>query len=201
MTDPSIGRSTVIGPRYKWLVLSNTTIGMLLATLNTTSLIIALPVIFRGIHLNPLQASSFPYLLWVMMGYSLMSAAVVVTVGRIGDIFGRVKMYNLGFAWFTLGAILLSIVWSTGTTGALELVILRMFQAIGGAILMANSAAIVTDAFPSEQLRFALGINMAGGSSAPSWESSWADCSPKWAGAGSSSPMCLLASSARYGLT
>ena len=99
-------RSTVVGPRYKWVVLSNTTIGVLLATLNATSLIIALPVIFRGIHLNPLQAANFPYLLWIMMGYMLVSAAVVVTVGRIGDMFGRVKMYNLGFAWFTVGAIL-----------------------------------------------------------------------------------------------
>ena len=99
-------RSGVVGPHYKWVVLSNTTVGVLLATLNATSLIIALPVIFRGIHLNPLQPSNFPFLLWIMMGYMLVSAAVVVTVGRIGDIFGRVKMYNLGFAWFTLGAIL-----------------------------------------------------------------------------------------------
>jgi len=156
-------RSTVVGPHYKWVVLSNTTIGVLLATLNATSLIIALPVIFRGIHLDPLKASNFPYLLWIMMGYMLVSAAVVVTVGRIGDMFGRVKMYNLGFAWFTVGAILLSMVWSTGSSGALELVILRMFQAIGGALLMANSAAIITDAFPSEQLGFALGMNMVAG--------------------------------------
>jgi MFS family permease len=136
---------------------------MLLATLNGTSLIIALPVIFRGIHLDPLQPASFPYLLWIMMGYMLVSAAVVVTVGRIGDMFGRVKMYNLGFAWFTVSAILLSTVWSTGTNGALELVILRMVQAIGGALLMANSAAIITDAFPAEQLGFALGMNMVVG--------------------------------------
>ena len=156
-------RSTAVGPRYKWVVLSNTTVGMLLATLNGTSLIIALPVIFRGIHLNPLQPASFPYLLWIMMGYMLVSAAVVVTVGRIGDIFGRVRMYNLGFAWFTVSAILLSAVWSTGTNGALELVILRMVQAIGGALLMANSAAIITDAFPAEQLGFALGMNMVVG--------------------------------------
>ena len=156
-------QSTVVGPRYKWVVLSNTTIGMLLATLNGTSLIIALPVIFRGIHLDPLQPASFPYLLWIMMGYMLVSAAVVVTVGRIGDMFGRVKMYNLGFAWFTVSAILLSTVWSTGTNGALELVILRMVQAIGGALLMANSAAIITDAFPAEQLGFALGMNMVVG--------------------------------------
>ncbi|MGD0198968.1 MAG: MFS transporter [Solirubrobacteraceae bacterium] len=149
-----------VGPRYKWVVLSNTTVGVLLATLNGTSLIIALPVIFRGIHLNPLLASNFPYLLWIMMGYMLVSAAIVVTVGRIGDMFGRVRMYNLGFAWFTVGAILLSLVWSKGSTGALELVILRMFQAIGGALLMANSAAIITDAFPAEQLGLALGMNM-----------------------------------------
>jgi MFS family permease len=154
---------TAVGPRYKWVVLSNTTIGMLLATLNATSLMIALPVIFRGIHLNPLQPANFPYLLWIMMGYMLVSAAVVVTVGRIGDMFGRVRMYNLGFAWFTISAILLSAVWSTGSTGALELVILRMVQAIGGALLMANSAAIITDAFPAEQLGFALGMNMVVG--------------------------------------
>ena len=155
--------SRVVGPHYKWVVLSNTTVGVLLATLNGTSLMIALPVIFRGIHLDPLQPANFPYLLWIMMGYVLVSAAVVVTVGRIGDMFGRTKMYNLGFAWFTLGAVLLSAVWSTGSTGALELVILRMFQAIGGALLMANSAAIITDAFPAEQLGLALGMNMVAG--------------------------------------
>ncbi len=150
----------VVGRYYKWVVLSNTTVGVLLATLNGTSLMIALPVIFRGIHLNPLAASNFPYLLWIMMGYVLVSAAVVVTVGRIGDMYGRTRMYNLGFAWFTLGAVLLSVVWSKGSTGALELVILRMFQAIGGALLMANSAAIITDAFPADELGLALGMNM-----------------------------------------
>ena len=160
MTVSAPGGSPVVGPRYKWVVLSNTTIGVVLASLNATSLLIALPVIFRGIHLNPLQPANFPFLLWIMMGYLLVSAAVVVTVGRIGDIFGRVRMYNLGFAWFTVGAIALSLVWSTGPAGALELVFLRMFQAIGGALLMANSAAIITDAFPAEQLGLALGMNM-----------------------------------------
>jgi MFS family permease len=149
-----------VGRHYKWVVLSNTTIGVLLSSLNASSLMIALPVIFRGIHLNPLAASSFPYLLWMMMGYMLVLAAVVVTVGRIGDIFGRVKMYNLGFAWFTAASILLSVVWSTGATGAMELVVFRMVQAVGGALLFANSAAIITDAFPSEELGFALGTNM-----------------------------------------
>jgi MFS family permease len=160
MSVAAPARAPIVGPRYKWVVLSNTTVGVLLSSLNATSLIIALPVIFRGIHLNPLVPANSSYLLWVMMGYMLMSAAVVVTVGRIGDIYGRVRMYNLGFAWFTVGAILLSLVWSTGSSGALELVFLRMFQAIGGALLMANSAAIITDAFPSKQLGFALGINM-----------------------------------------
>ncbi len=160
MSAPAPAPSPVVGPHYKWVVLSNTTIGVVLATMNATSLIIALPVIFRGIHLDPLSPANFPYLLWILMGYMLVSAAVVVTVGRIGDIFGRVKMYNLGFAWFTVGAILLSLVWSHGSTGALELVFLRMFQAIGGALLMANSAAIITDAFPADQLGLALGTNM-----------------------------------------
>jgi MFS family permease len=149
-----------VGPRYKWIVLSNTTIGVLLSSLNASSLMIALPVIFRGIGLDPLAPANFPYLLWMMMGYMLVVAALVVTVGRIGDIFGRVRMYNLGFAWFTVASILLSCVWGTGAEGAMQLVIFRMVQAVGGALLFANSAAIITDAFPSEQLGFALGTNM-----------------------------------------
>jgi EmrB/QacA subfamily drug resistance transporter len=156
----SAQRTVEVGPHYKWLVLSNTTIGVVLASMNATSLIIALPVIFRGIQLNPLDPSNFPFLLWILMGYMLITAVLVVTVGRIGDMFGRVRIYNLGFAWFTLGSILLSIVWSHGSDGALELVFMRMFQAIGGTCLMANSAAIITDAFPSEELGLALGINM-----------------------------------------
>lgn len=158
MTAPTT--DAPLGARYKWTVLSNTTIGVVLASMNATSLIIALPVIFRGIDLNPLDPANFPYLLWIMMGYMLVTAALVVTVGRIGDIFGRVRMYNLGFAVFTLGSILLSVVWSHGSAGAMELVLMRMFQAIGGAMLMANSAAIITDAFPTEQLGLALGVNM-----------------------------------------
>jgi MFS family permease len=160
MTVAAPSRKPIVGPHYKWVVLSNTTVGVLLSSMAGTGMMLALPKIFRGINLNPLAAGSSSYLLWIMMGYVLVSAVVVVTVGRIGDIFGRVKMYNLGFAWFTVAAIVLSCVWSTGSNGALELVLLRMFQAIGGALLMANSAAIITDAFPSDQLGFALGINM-----------------------------------------
>ena len=156
----SAPRGEQVGQHYKWVVLSNTTIAVILATMNSTSLIIALPVIFRGINLNPLDASNFPFLLWILMGYMLITAVLVVTVGRIGDMFGRVRIYNLGFALFTLGSIALSLVTSHGSAGALELIFLRMFQAIGGTCLMANSAAIITDAFPSEQLGLGLGINM-----------------------------------------
>jgi EmrB/QacA subfamily drug resistance transporter len=153
-------RGREVGPRYKWVVLSNTTIGVILASMNGTSLIIALPVIFRGIGLNPLDPANFPFLLWILMGYMLVTAVLVVTVGRIGDMFGRVRIYNLGFALFTVGSILLSLVWSHGSAGAVELIVMRMFQAIGGTCLMANSAAIITDAFPTEQLGLGLGINM-----------------------------------------
>lgn len=146
-------------PHYKWVALSNTTLGVLMATLNATSLIIALPVIFRGIHLDPLAPSSFSYLLWILLGYLLMTAVLVVALGRLGDMFGRVKMYNLGFLIFTLGALGAALTWSHGSAGALELIIFRMVQAVGGAMLMANSAAILTDAFPHNQRGMALGVN------------------------------------------
>lgn len=146
-------------PKYKWIALSNTTLGMLMAALNATSLIIALPVIFRGIHINPLSPDSFTYLLWILLGYMLVTAVLVVTLGRLGDMFGRVKMYNLGFIVFTLGALAAALTWSHGSAGALELIIFRMVQAVGGALLMANSAAILTDAFPENQRGMALGIN------------------------------------------
>jgi EmrB/QacA subfamily drug resistance transporter len=151
------------GRSYKWTALSNTTLGMLMASVNSTSLIIALPVIFRGIGVNPLLASSFDELLWVLMGYMLVAATLVVTLGRIGDMFGRVRMYNLGFAIFTLGAVGAALTWSKGGAGALELIIMRMVQAVGGAMLMANSAAILTDAFPEDERGTALGINQIAG--------------------------------------
>ncbi len=146
-------------PRYKWIALSNTTLGMLMAALNATSLIIALPVIFRGIKINPLSPNSFSYLLWILLGYMLVTAVLVVSLGRLGDMYGRVKMYNIGFVIFSLGALLAGFTWSHGSTGALELIIFRMVQAVGGALLMANSAAILTDAFPENQRGMALGIN------------------------------------------
>jgi MFS family permease len=148
---------------YKWIVLSNTTLGALMAFIDASIVIIALPAIFRGIKLDPLQASNTSYLLWVLMGYMVVTAVFVVTFGRLGDMFGRVRMYNAGFAIFTLGSIGLSLVWSTGPAGALELILLRVVQAIGGALLMANSTAVLTDAFPVHERGRAMGINMVSG--------------------------------------
>ncbi len=148
---------------YKWVALSNTTLGILMATINASSLIIALPAVFRGINLDPLDPANFTYLLWVLMGYLLATAVLVVTLGRVGDMFGRVRMYNLGFVIFTLASIGLSVTWSTGAAGAVEIIGMRMVQAVGGAFLMANSAAILTDAFPSDQRGMALGINQIAG--------------------------------------
>src|ERR1700719_335649 len=153
-------QSGTAGMAYKWTALSNTTLGVLIATMNATSILIAMPVIFRGININPLDPSNFSFLLWLLMGYTLVSAILVVTAGRLGDMFGRVRVFNFGFAIFTASAIALSVVWSQGPAGALELIGLRMVQAGGGAMMRASSAAILTDAFPSGQLGFAMGINM-----------------------------------------
>ncbi|HEV2475378.1 MAG TPA: MFS transporter [Candidatus Dormibacteraeota bacterium] len=148
---------------YKWIALSNTTIGMLIATVNATSLLIAMPVIFRGININPLDPANFSYLLWLLMGYMVVSAVLVVTAGRLGDMYGRTRIYNIGFAIFTVAGIGLSLVWSQGSAGAIELIVLRMVQAVGGAMVMASGAAILTDAFPSDQRGLALGINQISG--------------------------------------
>ena len=145
---------------YKWVALSNTTLGMLMATINQSIVIIALPAIFRGIHLNPLVASNTSYLLWILLGFMVVMAVLVVSLGRVGDMFGRVRMYNLGFAVFTLGSILLSVTWMSGSTAALWLIAMRIVQGIGAACLFANSSAILTDAFPPEERGLALGINM-----------------------------------------
>ncbi len=151
------------GSHYKWVALSNTTLGMLSATVNASIVIIALPAIFRGIHLNPLAPGNVSYLLWMLMGYLLVSAVLVVTLGRLGDIYGRVRLYNMGFALFTIGALALPFDPYTGPAGALWLIGWRVFQATGGAMLMANSPAILTDAFPSDQRGMALGISQVAG--------------------------------------
>ena len=148
---------------YKWVALSNTTLGMLAATVNGSIVIISLPAIFRGIHLDPLQPSNVSYLLWMLMGYLVVSAVLVVTLGRLGDIYGRVRMYNMGFAIFGLGALALPFDPFSGPAGALWLIGWRVLQATGGAMLMANSPAILTDAFPSYQRGTAMGINQVAG--------------------------------------
>ena len=149
--------------RYKWVALSNTTLSMTMATIDASIVIIAMPAIFRGIGLNPLGPGNISYLLWMIMGYLLVQSVLVVTLGRLGDMFGRVKIYNLGFVVFTLASIALSLDPMTGGAGALWLIGFRMVQAFGGAMLMANSAAILTDAFPANQRGMALGINQIAG--------------------------------------
>ncbi len=148
---------------YKWIALSNTTLGVLIATINSSILLIALPDIFRGLDINPLQPGNSSYLLWLMMGYMVVTAVLVVSFGRLGDMYGRVKMYNAGFAIFTIFSVALAATWMSGTNGVLWLIVMRVLQGVGGALLMANSSAIITDAFPVEQRGFALGLNMVAG--------------------------------------
>jgi MFS family permease len=156
-------RETGHDDRYKWVALANTTASMFMATLDGSIVIIALPAIFRGIHLDPLAAGNISYLLWMIMGYRLVQAVLVVTVGRLGDMFSRVRIYNAGFVVFTIASILLSFDPFTGGHGALWLIGWRLLQAVGGSMLMANSAAILTDAFPASQRGFALGTNQIAG--------------------------------------
>src|SRR6202453_525927 len=147
------------GKNYKWIALSNTTLGIMMVTINQSILLISLPALFRGIKLNPLIPSNTSYFLWIFMGFILVTAVLVVSLGRVGDIYGRVKMYNLGFAVFTVFSILLSVTWLVGPAGALWIIIMRVFQGVGGAVLFANSTAILTDAFPQDERGKAMGIN------------------------------------------
>src|SRR6201989_1268686 len=147
-------------PFYKWIVLSNTTLGMLLAAINAAIVLISLPAIFRGIGLNPLAPGNVSYLLWMLMGYLVVTAVLVVPFGRLGDMFGRVRIYNLGFVVFTLAAVALSFDPCHLGGGAMWLIGWRVVQGVGGAMLMASSAAILTDAFPANQRGMALGVNM-----------------------------------------
>jgi MFS family permease len=158
-TPPAGKDATNANDRYKWVALSNTTAGVFMSALDGSIVIIALPAIFRGIHLDPLAPGNIAYLLWMIMGYRLVQAVLVVTVGRLGDMFGRVKIYNAGFAVFTVASVLLSFDPFEGAHGALWLIGWRVLQAVGGSMLMANSAAILTDAFPADQRGFALGTN------------------------------------------
>jgi MFS family permease len=144
---------------YKWVALSNTTLGMLVAMINSSILLIALPDIFRGIHLDPLKPGNTSYLLWLILGFLVIMAVLLVSLGRLGDIYGRVRMFNLGFAVFTVFSILLSVTWMHGAAGAIWLIVMRVGQGIGGALVFANSSAILTDAFPQNERGLALGVN------------------------------------------
>ncbi|GAA3521274.1 MFS transporter [Actinocatenispora rupis] len=146
-------------PHYKWVALSNTTLGMLLATINSSIVLISLPAIFNGIHLNPLAPGNVSYLLWMLMGFLLVSAVLVVSLGRLGDLVGRVRMYNLGFVVFTVSSVALALDPLDQGPGALWLIGWRVVQAVGGAMIFANSTAILTDAFPARQRGTALGVN------------------------------------------
>jgi MFS family permease len=145
--------------RYKWIALSNATLAVLFTTLDASITLIAMPDIFRGIKLDPVQASNSFYLLWMILGYLVVASVLVVSLGRLGDMYGRVKIYNLGFVIYTVASLLLTIDWMTGKAGATYLIVFRIMQGLGGACLLANSAAIITDAFPANQRGMALGIN------------------------------------------
>ena len=144
---------------YKWIALSNTTLGVLIATINASILLISLPAIFDGIKIDPLQPSNTNYLLWLILGFLVVTAVLVVSLGRLGDIYGRARTFNLGFAVFTFFSIMLAVTWLKGSSGAMWLIIMRALQGVGGAMLFANSSAIITDAFPANQRGLALGIN------------------------------------------
>jgi MFS family permease len=148
-----------VSPRYKWVALSNTTLGILMATLNSSIVIIAMPAIFRGIQLDPLQPANISYLLWMIMGFMVVTAVLVVSLGRLGDMVGRVRIYNAGFVVFSAASIALALDPMQHGSGALWLILWRVVQGVGAAMLMANSTAILTDAFPVHQRGLALGIN------------------------------------------
>src|SRR5271169_207105 len=145
--------------RYKWIALSNVTLGVLLATLDGSITLIAMPDIFRGIHLDPLVPANSFYLLWMILGFLVVTSVLIVSLGRLGDMYGRVKMYNLGFVIYTLASLVLTVDWLNGRAGATYLIAFRIVQGVGAAFLLANSAAIITDAFPANQRGMALGIN------------------------------------------
>ncbi|MGH9099974.1 MAG: MFS transporter, partial [Acidimicrobiales bacterium] len=168
MSRPENGRGDVgdvvsRDSRYKWVVLTNTTLGVMMATIDTSIMLIALPDVFRGIGIDPLKPGNSFYLLWMILGFMVVTSVLVVSLGRLGDMFGRVRMYNLGFAIYTFFSLVLGVTWMHGTAGAIWLVVMRLFQGVGAAFLIANSSAILTDAFPPGQRGMALGINQITG--------------------------------------
>ena len=160
LTNKTTASISEKGVAYKWIALFNVTLSSLMGTINGSIILVSLPAIFNGIHINPMAPNAFQYLLWILMGYGLVTATLLLSIGRLADIYGRVKLFRLGFLIFTIGSILLYLTPSTGNTGALELIIFRLIQAVGSAFTMANGAAIITDAFPVSERGKALGINM-----------------------------------------
>src|SRR5664280_1391863 len=146
---------------YKWIALFISTLGMLMATIDSSIVLIALPDVFRGIGIDPLEPGNTFYLLWMILGFLVVTSVLVVSLGRMGDIYGRVRIYNLGFAVFTFFSLLLSVTWMHGHAAGVWLIVMRIFQGVGAAMLMANSAAILTDVFPDTQRGLALGVNQA----------------------------------------
>ena len=157
------GREREAEDRYKWVALFNTTLGVLMATIDVSIMLIALPDIFRGIHIDPLKPGNSFYLLWMILSFMVVTSVLVVGLGRLGDMYGRVRMYNLGFAVYTVFSLVLTVTWMSGAAAAIWLVVMRVFQGVGAALLIANSAAILTDAFPENQRGMALGINQVAG--------------------------------------
>ncbi len=160
-TKEADGTLAGLPANYKWIALFISTLGMLMATIDGSIVLIALPDIFRGIGLDPLQPGNTFYLLWMILGFLVITSVLVVSLGRMGDIYGRVRTYNLGFAVFTFFSLMLSITWMTGHAAGDWLIIMRIFQGVGAAMLMANSSAILTDVFPDNQRGMALGVNQA----------------------------------------
>jgi MFS family permease len=159
-TDKANADAQEKGIAYKWIALSNVTLSSLMGTINGSIILISLPAIFNGIKINPMAPDAFQYLLWILMGYGLVTATILLSIGRLADMYGRVKLFRLGFLIFTIGSILLYLTPGTGNTGAIEIIIFRLIQAVGGAFTMANGAAIITDVFPANERGKALGINM-----------------------------------------
>jgi EmrB/QacA subfamily drug resistance transporter len=157
-SPPAITRHESPGIHYKWVALSNTTIATFMATVNGSIILISLPAIFNGISIDPL--TSFQYLLWMLMGYGVVTATLLLSFGRLSDMYGRVRLYNIGFAIFTAGSVLLFLTPGTGDAGAIEMIFFRLIQAVGAAFIFSNSAAILTDAFPPDERGKALGLNM-----------------------------------------
>ena len=152
---------SAVSDNYKWTALFISTLGMLMATIDGSITLIALPDIFRGIGIDPLKAGNSFFLLWMILGFLVVTSVLVTSLGRLGDIYGRVRMYNLGFAVYTFFSLLLTITWMSGEAAGIWLIVMRIFQGVGAAMLMANSGAILTDAFPRGQRGTAMGINQA----------------------------------------